>query len=54
MAATRARGLEELTKKQLLYLGHEAGQLSGGLDWLTKCYEDAKEFEKNSESKIPG
>ena len=53
VAATRTKGLEELAKKQLLYLGHEAGQLTGGLDWLTKCYEDAKGFEERLRSQYP-
>lgn len=53
VAATRTRGLEELAKKQLMYMGHEAGQLSGGLDWLTKYYEDAKEFEERLKRQHP-
>ena len=53
VAATRASGLEELTKKQLLYLGHEAGQLSEGLDWLRRCYEDAKGLEERLKSQYP-
>lgn len=41
VATIRTKGLEELAKKQLLYLGHESGQLTAGLNWLIKFYEDA-------------
>lgn len=38
VAAILARGAEDKAKKQLLYLGHEAGQLLAGIDWLRMTY----------------
>jgi len=53
LSATLARGMEDLAKKQLLYLGHEAGQLAGGLDWLRKYYEDARGLERKLRKESP-
>jgi len=38
LAAILARGAEDNARRQLLYLGHEAGQLVEGLDWLRMFY----------------
>jgi len=42
LAATLARGAEDLANKQLLYLGHEAAQLTAGLDWLRLTYAEPR------------
>ncbi len=38
VAAALARGAEDNARRQLMYLGHEAGQLTSGLDWLRLTY----------------
>jgi hypothetical protein len=53
LAATLAHGEEEKAKKQLLYLGHEAGQLVAGLDWLRITYfENAYVVKKLPTTKV--
>ena len=54
LAATLARGAEDLAKRQLLYLGHEAGQLAAGLDWLRLTYEDTRGAENSLREKYMG
>jgi K+-sensing histidine kinase KdpD len=38
LSAILARGAEDTANKQLQYLGHEAGQLTDGIDWLRMTY----------------
>lgn len=46
ISSIRMAGLEELRKKQLLYLGHESGQLTAGLDWLQRTYKNVEKLEQ--------
>ena len=52
ISSIRMAGLEELRKKQLLYLGHESGQLTAGLDWLQETYKNADKLEKKLRDEV--
>lgn len=53
LASVLAGGAEDTAKRQLQYLGHEAGQLVAGLDWLRISYfEDAEALKSQLVNKL--